>query len=162
MGRTIFCVMDVCSIPFVLLVFPAVFGDTQEATMAEKMHTESSRVRKERGLKVQQLDPECCKIAQKWAENMAARRSMYHGGGEQIIATGYDTVPAVFRAWLNSSGHRAWVLSGNPRAGWGAAQSSSGQWYWAGAFRRPEGEVIVRPVTTYTPQRRRGFFRRRR
>lgn len=99
------------------------------------LHSECQRHRLANGRDAQHLDEECCGIAQRWAEHMAARRSMYHGGGEQIIAYGYATPATTMRVWINSGGHNAWLLSSTKRAGWGAAQSSSGTWYWAGAFR---------------------------
>lgn len=99
------------------------------------LHSECQRHRLANGRNAQELDEECCGIAQRWAEHMAARRSMYHGGGEQIIAYGYSTPAITMQVWINSGGHNAWLLSRTSRAGWGAAQSSNGTWYWAGAFR---------------------------
>lgn len=124
----------------VLILF-AVLSPSVDTPTAEDMHAESTRIRVARGLKPQSLDTDCCSIAQRWAEYMAKNKTMRHGGGEQIIARGYKTVDAVFRAWMNSSGHRHWVLSRRSRAGWGLAQSSSGLWYWAGAFRHEKKPV---------------------
>jgi len=124
-----------------------------------KMHKTAMEHRKIYSLKPQILDAECCNIAQKWAEHMADNHSMYHGGGEQIIAVGYTTPEGVFRGWLASLGHRHWVLSSADKCGWGAAQSSTGRWYWAGAFRY--NKLENEPPTNYAPRRRR-FFRRRR
>ena len=129
-----------------------------ENELAVKMHNEAQKLRKQYNLSPQTLDAECCDIAQKWAEKMAADHAMYHGGGEQIIAVGYVDVDNVFRAWMASSGHRYWVLSGADRAGWGAAKSSTGRWYWAGAFRSTKKKA-EQPVY-YTPRRRFKFFRR--
>ena len=86
-----------------------------ECSIAEDMHKEATRIRNRYGLPSQKLDEELCAIAQNWAENMADRKKMYHGGKEQIIASGYSTISGCF-------------------AGWGAAQSSSGRWYYAGCF----------------------------
>jgi uncharacterized protein YkwD len=119
-----------------VLILVAVLSPSVAVPTAEDMHAESTRIRVARGLKPQSLDADCCAIAQRWAEHMAKNKTMRHGGGEQIIARGYKTVGAVFRAWINSPGHRRWVLSRRSRAGWGLAQSSSGLWYWAGAFRQ--------------------------
>ena len=137
-----------------------------EDPMATTMHKEAMKHRKRYNLKPQVLDEECCRIAQKWAEQMASQHSMYHGGGEQIIAVGYATPESAFRGWMASSGHRYWVLSGTDKCGWGAAQSSTGRWYWAGAFRnsaKPAVKPTPRPAT-YVPVRRSRFqlFRRRR
>jgi len=89
------------------------------------------------------LDPELCMIAQRWACNMAARHSMHHGGGEQIIARGVSTISGCFNIWMNSGPHRGWVLSRTAACGYGCQQSSSGQWYWAGVFRDRRGNVSV-------------------
>lgn len=125
---------------------------TFEATPVQKqLHELCQQYRASSGRGSQELDAECCRIAQRWAENMARRHSMYHGGGEQIIAYGYPTASNAMIAWRNSGGHRAWLLSGTNRAGWGYAVASNGTPYWAGAFRR--GEVVtvtVREETTTT------------
>ena len=137
-----------------------------EDPMTIAMHKEAMKHRKQYDLKPQVLDEKCCQIAQKWAEHMASQHSMYHGGGEQIIAVGYSTPESAFRAWMASSGHRYWVLSSRDKCGWGAAQSSTGRWYWAGAFRnsaKPATKSATK-FTAYTPVRRSRFqlFRRRR
>jgi uncharacterized protein YkwD len=134
---------------------------SSDASLTLEMQKESSRIRKEQGLEPQTLDEECCKIAQDWADYMAKHHYFNHGGGEQIIAVVYKDVPSAFRGWMSSSGHRYWVLSGADRCGWGAAQSSTGTWYWAGAFRSSKSKL--EPVTTtYVPKRRFRFFGRRR
>ena len=96
------------------------------------MHTEAIA---RRGGRVIDLDEECCQIAQKWADHMAARGCFHHGGGEQIIARGYPTVKSCFAGWMNSPGHRRWVLSNSARCGWGYQRSASGHPYWVGVFR---------------------------
>ena len=83
----------------------------------------------------QELDPELCKIAQKWAEHMAAKNCMYHGGGEQIIAKGYKTPHAVLNAWVCSPPHKRWIFSNCKKVGFGYAKSKSGHPYWAGVYR---------------------------
>jgi uncharacterized protein YkwD len=51
------------------------------------------------------------------------------------IAYGYQSPAAVMNGWMNSSGHRANILSGNYKAiGVGAASNSSGILYWAQDF----------------------------
>ena len=105
-----------------------------EGTIAEDMHKEAIRIRNKYGLPSQKLDESLCAIAQNWAENMAHRKKMYHGGNEQIIASGYSTISGCFAGWNYSRGHCAWLLSRSSLAGWGAAQSSSGRWYYAGCF----------------------------
>jgi hypothetical protein len=123
------------------------------------LHAEAQRHRLANGRDSQELDAECCRIAQAWAETMAARRSMFHGGGEQIVAYGYSTPAAAMRVWIASGGHNTWLLSSTRRAGWGAAQSSGGTWYWAGAFR---GAVASTTSGTTYSNPRRGWFRWRR
>ena len=99
------------------------------------MYLESARIRKSYKLKEQKLDPDLCKIAQKWANHMAYKNYMYHGGGEQIIASGYKTVTHCFRGWMNSPPHRNWVLTRRSKCGFAYAQSSSGICYWVGVYR---------------------------
>lgn len=112
------------------------------------MHVEAQSLREKHGLPKQELDESCCRIAQKWANVMAKRNSMFHGGGEQIIARGYPTVRKCFSGWMNSSGHRAWVLSRRELCGWGCQKSPSGQWFYAGVFRRKP-----KVVTSDKPQK---------
>jgi|TARA_R110002051_G_scaffold318728_1_gene401488 uncharacterized protein YkwD len=142
-----------------VLLVPSAFA--QESPIALDMHAEAMKHRKQYNLKPQVLDEECCQIAQKWAEQMASQHSMYHGGGENIIAVGYTTPASALRGWMGSSGHRYWVLSSVDKCGWGAAQSSTGRWYWAGAFRSSKPVVRKAATTTYyTPRRRFRIFRR--
>lgn len=107
------------------------------------LHAEAQRIRLRYGLFEQTLDPELCMIAQRWACHMAGRRSMYHGGGEQIIAMGSGDLNRCFSIWMNSSPHRGWVLSRTALCGYGCQKSSNGQWYWAGVFRDRRGNVSV-------------------
>lgn len=122
--------------------------------------------RKARGLNPQKLDEECCDVAQNWANYMAKYNSFAHGGGEQIIAVGYNTPEAAFGGWMASSGHRYWVLSDTEKCGWGVARSASGRWYWVGAFRSSDRIInaftpeVPAPVR-YVPRRRFRLFRRR-
>ena len=128
-----------------------------------KMQQESDRIRKEYNLKPQILDKECCKTAQEWAEYMAKHHYFSHGGGENIIAVGYESVPDAFQGWMLSSGHRYWLLSDADRSGWGAAKSNTGRWYWAGAFRKDKVKFqLPTATTTYVPKYRFRLFRKRR
>lgn len=139
-SATIFCLVFCAS-----MIATIAFGDerheladgthvTSNETI-QAMHAEAQRLRVANGRHVQTLDAECCIIAQRWANHMAACGSMYHGGGEQIIAYGDSTISGCFRRWMNSGGHRAWVLGGAQLCGYGCQRSRSGQWYWAGVFR---------------------------
>jgi uncharacterized protein YkwD len=106
-----------------------------ENPQIQAMYAAANRHRAQYNLPPQILDEELCKQAQRWAENMAARHSMYHGGGEQIIAMGYPTPEACVQGWIYSPGHRVWVLSRTSRVGFGCAVSSTGQRYYAGVYR---------------------------
>jgi len=136
--------------------------------MASYMHLRAMEHRRANGMFDQRLDEECTAIAQNWANWMAANHNMSHGGGEQIIAMGQSTPEQAMQAWMQSSGHRFWMLSGTHRAGWGCQRSSSGALYWAGCFRSDPVSVQAGAVATTASygtmnHQRRGFrlFRRR-
>ena len=99
-----------------------------------KMHDECNRIRAQHGLSPLVLGVNNCNIGQRWANYMARSGVFKHGGGEQVIAMGYDSPEACMRGWFNSSGHRAWLLSSSYACGWGVQQSANGTWYWAGVF----------------------------
>ena len=101
----------------------------------QAMYAAANRHRAQYGLPVQELDESLCEIAQRWAENMAARGVMYHGGGEQIIGMGYPNAEACVQGWINSPGHRVWVLGRNPRVGFGSAYGAGGRIFYAGVYR---------------------------
>ena len=121
---------------------PVVEPDFTTEPAIVEMHTVAMRRRERSGLRLQVLDRDCCTIAQRWANHMAATGSMYHGGGEQIIASGYATAEAAIAAWEASSGHRAWLFGGSDRCGWGCQRAANGTWFWAGAFRSRESGVV--------------------
>lgn len=116
-----------------------------EFPIIRSLHEIAQSHRARSGLREQDLDEECCQIAQQHANWMASRNTMAHGPNDQIIAYGYDTPQAALAGWMGSSGHRAWVLSGSQRAGWGAQQAANGTWYWCGVFRS-------KPVDASQPQ----------
>ena len=99
------------------------------------MHREAMKWRARYGKGPLQLDEECCRIAQRWANYMAANGAFHHGGGEQIIAYGSQTIPDVFVLWMNSPGHASWILSSSKKCGWGYQRSADGTPYWVGVFR---------------------------
>lgn len=142
----------------------------EPVTMAMYMHRTAMRHRIANGLREQRLCDECTAIAQAHANWMAANHNMSHGGGEQIIAMGQPTPEAAMQAWMNSSGHRYWMLSGTTRAGWGCQRSSSGAYYWAGVFRNDPAPVVAGAVANtessgtinYSNYARRRLFRFRR
>lgn len=103
---------------------------------AEDMNIVSIKIRARHGLKAQKLDKALCKIADRWAERIAKTGKLVHGGGEQIIAMGYKTTDAVFKAWMKSKGHRAWILSKTTRCGWSCKTGRNGKRFWVGVFRK--------------------------
>lgn len=121
-----------------------------------QLHTEAQRHRVASGREPQKLDAELCAMCQRHAEWMASRGQMFHGSGENIVCRGASTAPDAIVTWLNSGPHRAFLMGGATQAGWGAAQSRSGTWFWAGAFR---GGAPSGGRGTYTA-RRFMFFRR--
>jgi len=143
-----------------LFAVAVIYGDEPKAFEPSDqqvlLHAEAQRHRVANGRDAQTLDAECCLIAQSHAERMASARSMFHGPADQIVAYGYATPVAAVRVWIGSPPHNAWLLSSTRRAGWGAAQSSGGTWYWAGAFR---GSTAAGTGTTSYGGRRRWFGR---
>lgn len=110
---------------------------TQKLTDREpirQLHAIAQEHRRARAKPPQELDEDCCRVAQAWAEHMARTGRFHHGGGEQIIAMGQGSPAAAMAAWKASGGHNRWLLSGTARAGWGFARSASGTCYWAGCF----------------------------
>jgi hypothetical protein len=133
------------------------------------LQEEAIRVRSAAGLTSHpELDEECCQIAQRWANHMASVNSMYHGGGEQIIASGYSSVQSAIGAWRNSGGHWAWLGGRSRLCGWGYQRSANGVCYWAGVFRdrHQRLEVVTSEdstaVTWSSGSHRRHLLRRRR
>jgi hypothetical protein len=119
---------------------PAKIKDYQ---VIRQMHKESVRIRGRYGLPAQELDEDCCKIAQRWANRMAADSWMRHGGGEQIIAKGYSTPQSCFLGWMRSQGHKNWVLCQREKCGFGCAKDKSGRKFWVGVYRSKTRTVSV-------------------
>ena len=87
-------------------------------------------------------------FARRQATRMANQHRMFHqdlgpvmrtchlaAAGENV-AYGYPSGRATVRAWMNSSGHRANILSRNYRGMGLAARKSNGVWYVAQVFGR--------------------------
>ncbi len=106
-----------------------------ENSQIQAMYSAAMRQRGQAGLTTQTLDESLCQQAQNWANNMAARGMMYHGGGEQVIGMGYANADACVQGWVYSPGHRVWVLGGNSRCGFGCATGIDGRLYFAGVYR---------------------------
>lgn len=99
----------------------------QEQTVLDNVNAE----RVKRGLHPLVADPILTQRARNHAAWMASRRSMTHSRGAwENIAMGQRTPLAAFRAWLNSSGHRANMLSRNAtKIGIGVSN-----YYWCQQF----------------------------
>jgi uncharacterized protein YkwD len=101
-----------------------------------QMHFLGTKKRTKNKRKPLALDEECCIMAQEWANYMAKTGKFHHGKKDQIISRGYQSTDHAFRSWMNSSGHRYWLLSKqSTKCGWGCQQSKGGTWYWVGVFR---------------------------
>ena len=101
-----------------------------------QMHFLGTKKRTKNKRKPLALDEECCKMAQKWANYMAKTGKFHHGKNDQIISRGYQSTDPAFCGWMNSKGHRYWLLSKqSTKCGWGCQQSKGGTWYWVGVFR---------------------------
>ena len=101
-----------------------------------QMHFLGTKKRTKNKRKPLALDEECCIMAQEWANYMAKTGKFHHGKKDQIISRGYQSTDHAFRSWMNSSGHRYWLLNKkSTKCGWGCQQSKGGTWYWVGVFR---------------------------
>ena len=101
-----------------------------------QMHFLGTKKRTKNKRKPLALDQECGKRAQKLANYMAQTGKVHHGKNDQIISRGYQSTDHAFCGWMNSKGHRYWLLSKqSTKCGWGCQQSKGGTWYWVGVFR---------------------------
>jgi len=169
-------------LPIVILQCSTSKGDDSVADSAPVIkpvsHSEAmaqlhNQFRAEAGLPAQATDERLSQVAQRWAEVMASRGVMQHGGGEQVIAySGVDrSYNAGFRLWLNSPPHRSWLYSRVSRCGFGYAIGRNGNAYYAGAFGGDQTageEVCTSASCNASGSRSRsrfqpfgGFFRRR-
>jgi hypothetical protein len=123
------------------------------------LHAEAQRHRLANGRDAQELDAECCRIAQAHAERMAASGSMFHSGQDQCVAWGPGTPNGAIAIWRHSPPHNGWLLSGTNKAGWGGAASRSGTWYWCAVFRGSTASTTS--TGTYSRSRTIRFWRRR-
>jgi len=91
------------------------------------------------GLPALKVDETLMKMARKHGIWMASRRSLTHSGMPcaENIAMGYSSSQSVMRGWMNSSGHRANILTrGYSKIGVSAYKSAGGTIYWCQQFRR--------------------------
>tara|TARA_R100000742_G_C4278876_1_gene102334 strand:- start:1178 stop:1594 length:417 start_codon:yes stop_codon:yes gene_type:complete len=128
-------VLRIAYIPLaVVLLAISTINQAQNET-SKKLYEICCLKRKAQNLSVQKLDKELCQIADKWAKYLADNNRFHHGGGEQIIARGYSSPTAAINAWMNSQGHRRWLLCNRTHVGFGFAKSKNGHPYYVGVFR---------------------------
>ena len=118
----------------VFLLCPGVPWSVDDA-LIRQVHQESCEWRAYYGLPAQELDETCCVLAQQHAEHMARYEWFEHGRNDQVICRGPLSAGVCVSSWIGSGPHRAWLLSGNRKCGWGHAVSRSGTHYWCGVFR---------------------------
>lgn len=95
--------------------------------------------RKQHGLPPLEVDENLVKSARNHAIWMASNRRLQHTSRPvaENIAMGYSSSPAVVEGWMNSSGHRANILSGgHRRIGIAAYEAHDGTIYWCQQFLR--------------------------
>ena len=100
-------------------------------------HTNAQRSR--HGLPSLVTDPSLMKSARSHAAWMARRTSLQHTSAPvgENIAFGQHTPTETVQDWMNSSGHRANILSGGySRIGAAAYRGSNGRVYWCQQFLR--------------------------
>jgi uncharacterized protein YkwD len=125
-----------------------------ELTPVLALSTEAAEVvrltnleRTKRGLKPYAVNDCATTRAQAWSQTMATSRWLRHSdvratmnacqatGASENIASGQRTPAEVVRAWMNSTGHRAAILSTNrTHIGVGVARTSTGRAYWTQVF----------------------------
>ena len=124
---------------FITMLLALNVGDEEKISKRPEiiqMHFLGTKKRTKNKRKPLALDEECCIMAQEWANYMAKTGKFHHGKKDQIISRGYQSTDHAFRSWMNSSGHRYWLLSKqSTKCGWGCQQSKGGTWYWVGVFR---------------------------
>ena len=103
-----------------------------EHPMIKRMHQWNAYYR---GGTAPKLDERLCRLAQQHANYMARTGDFNHGQNDQIIAYGTSRVGATFSMWMNSPGHRFWVMSNSRRCGFGCQISANGTYYWVGCYR---------------------------
>ena len=142
----------------VILLLLTLLGEPPEA--AKQMHDVATELRHGRGLAVQRLDDELCKLAQSHADWMASTNRLDHGPNDQIIAYNFTGIPQAMQQWTGSPPHAVWLYGNSERCGWGLAKRGA-KIFFCGVF-RGSGPSVRNPVTTNNYRPRRRFFRLRR
>ena len=88
------------------------------------------------GLAPLAIDPGLMATARQHGMWMASYRQFVHSnyGVAENIAMGQQSSQEVLRTWMNSSGHRANILSGNRRIGVSAYRTPEGTIFWCQQF----------------------------
>lgn len=117
---------------FFLVAFPATAKAVDPIELTAELNVQRARF----GLPSVSTDVSLCGLCQAWANHMATTGIFAHSksGGEHIIAKGQSSAREVIQDWLNSPGHRAYLLSRNTSVGWGVAAGRDGKMVWSGAF----------------------------
>ena len=104
-----------------------------EQRIVEKTNVE----RRRHGLAPLQVDGRLVKTARRHTAWMSRSHSLQHGnyGVAENIAAGQQTSTDAVRSWMNSSGHRANILSpGHRKIGVAAYTANNGTVYWCQQF----------------------------
>lgn len=113
------------------------------ASSQQKLLNEHNKERELRGKNQLQLDTGLCLYAQKHAEKMSAKNSLYHSDISKVragivgenVAYGQDDKKEVMRSWMNSTGHRGNILNSKyKKVGFGMSKNSKGEIYWCAVF----------------------------
>lgn len=99
----------------------------------------TNQERQRYGLPPLKVDPQLVESARRHAIWMTANQTLQHTNQQvaENIAMGQPTSQDVVRSWMNSSGHRANILSGgHRRIGVAAYRTAQGTIYWCQQFLR--------------------------
>ena len=149
----------------VLLMVSAASPDYTQHEGIQQLYRIHCLKRSQAGLPSQRLCPRLCGRAQRWANTMAASHSMRHSGMRirENVAAGQRSTRQVMSDWMNSSGHRANLLSVGVEVGFGYQASSSGKLYWVSLHSGGSSMNITRKTTSHSryqaPKKRRKFLR---
>ena len=113
--------------------------DIELLQIEKNIVTYTNAERAKYGLPALEVDVKLMKTAREHGIWMATRRSLTHSGDPcaENIAMGYRTSRDALRGWMNSSGHRANILTrGYTRIGVSAYTTAGGTIYWTQQFLR--------------------------
>lgn len=110
-----------------------------------------NKERKNKEIEELKIDKKLCEYAQKHAENMVAKNSLYHSKMKDLmkeskgsivgenVAWGQKTEEDVVSSWMWSPTHRWNILSKSyTRVGFGIAKTEDGSIYWCVVFANKE------------------------